>query len=899
MAFRQSDRRDALPKGTVLRGYTLEAVLGHGGFGIVYKARHNEVGHLVAIKEYLPAELAIRDGESVAPLSSACEEHYSEGLRRFRNEARALINLPSHPNVIACKDFFRSNGTAYFVMDFVDGQPLSEVLRSREVQGHPFEEVDLLGVAVPLTKGLAHVHRAGILHRDIKPANILIRQSDERPVLIDFGAAKQSFAEHTRSLAPYTEGYAALEQVGDGEVGTWTDLYGLGAVMWRIVAGGSPDAPSRDPVKVENRASSLVRGDADPLDSARRLGCGRFSGPVLAAIDACLALPHRQRLGDCSKLLDQLTAGGRSTPSEVTRRTDGRRAATETPQSVGHWNSSKGWLVVAAVTAVLAVVVAGLEFSSGRSGREDATGFWVHTKPPSASVNLVSSSETYRPGISLPPGRYEVEVSASGFVTRREWIEHQGASTSHEIALEPLAIGTTVLQPGDVSPMPRQDADPNEVELRSDSSTSRGGPPTTTIDRRQSREQPDTLGARGAPFNVLAQPPSATVTLLNTTERYRPGMMMPTGVYDVEVSAPGYETRRESIRHSIRSDKSYEIVLESIVAQVTDEPPAPLEQALEQTDRESTVLEEAWLRVKNSQSMEEIEDFVAVYANVPEAYGLVSIAKSRLTELQTERSEAKVTKSQLDSSAKEVVSQASTVAQPSIENPAIRLAMANFYLKGDGVPSDPVRAAEFFRQACDGGEMSGCVSLGGLYERGTGVARTPARAARLYRQACDGGEMSGCTKLGSLYQMAIGVTLDHARAAQLYRQACDGGEISGCASLGYLYHMGTGVTLNHARAVHFYGQACDGGEMRGCSNLGTLFYNGEGVKRNRPRAVELFRKACGGEFMLGCVNLGDSYFVGKGVKQNRSRAVELYQQACDRGEMAGCVNLGVAYFQTT
>ena len=238
MASRQSDRRDALPKGTVLRGYTLEAVLGHGGFGIVYQARHNEVGHLVAIKEYLPAELAIRDGASVAPLSSDCEGHYSEGLRRFRNEAKALINLPSHPNVIACKDFFRCNGTAYFVMDYVDGQPLSEVLRSREVQGHPFEEADLLGVAVPLAEGLAHVHSAGILHRDIKPANILIRRSDERPVLIDFGAAKQSFAEHTRSLAPYTEGYAALEQVGDGDVGTWTDLYGLGAVLWRIVAGG-------------------------------------------------------------------------------------------------------------------------------------------------------------------------------------------------------------------------------------------------------------------------------------------------------------------------------------------------------------------------------------------------------------------------------------------------------------------------------------------------------------------------------------------------------------------------------------------------------------------------------------------------------------------------------------
>ena len=303
----QNDRREALAPGTVLRDYKIETVLGHGGFGIVYRARHSEVDHLVAIKEYLPAELALREEDRVVPRSSYCEADYLDGLRRFRDEAKALINLRSHPNVIGCRDFFRANGTAYLVMDFVDGQPLSAVLRKRESEGHPFDESDLLAVSVPLAEALVHVHQAGTLHRDVKPANILIRQIDQSPVLVDFGAAKQAVAERTKSLAPYTEGYAALEQVSDGEVGPWTDIYALGAVMWRMVAGGNQPWDPPNPIKVESRASALVRGSRDPLPSAQELSSDRFSPRLLKTIDQCLTVKETGRVRDSVDLLRVLT----------------------------------------------------------------------------------------------------------------------------------------------------------------------------------------------------------------------------------------------------------------------------------------------------------------------------------------------------------------------------------------------------------------------------------------------------------------------------------------------------------------------------------------------------------------------------------------------------------------
>lgn len=339
----RSDRRDALLRGTLLREYTIESVVGHGGFGIVYRARHNETGHIVAIKEYLPAELAVRVGEVVTPRNLDCEDEYLHGLRRFRDEARALINLPSHPNVVACQDFFQCKGTAYVVMEFVDGQPLSEILRGREEEGRPFDEADLLAVAVPLAEGLEHVHRADMLHRDIKPSNIMIRRADGCPILIDFGAAKQSLAEHTKSLAPYTDGYAALEQVADGQLGPWTDLYGYGAVLWRMVAGGNRPWEPPNPVKVERRMSANIRGDVDPLPSAEELGVGRFSARVIEVIERCLDLDITERIQDSTtvvRVLQEDTKIGPNPSLQQLKSTSSCNPHPEDPvQNIGEYES--------------------------------------------------------------------------------------------------------------------------------------------------------------------------------------------------------------------------------------------------------------------------------------------------------------------------------------------------------------------------------------------------------------------------------------------------------------------------------------------------------------------------------------------------------------------------------
>ena len=297
---RMTNNRDALEPGTVINGYEIETIVGGGGFGVVYRARHMLLREFVAIKEYFPLELAVRRSGGVYPRDSA-GLHFHEGLRRFVDEARILVRFRDDPTIVSCRDLFELNGTAYLVMEYVDGQPLSQVLRLREVRGQLLSEKELLALMIPLTESLERIH-ASVLHRDIKPSNILIRKAGGRPVLIDFGAAKQNAALQTKSLAPFSPGYAAPEQVGEGSLGPWTDVYGLGAVMWRIVAG-TIGGKSPQPARAEAREYAVLQGRDDPLLKIRLHARRRPSRP-----------PVRRMLKDDPRLMVQLNADGRFSP---------------------------------------------------------------------------------------------------------------------------------------------------------------------------------------------------------------------------------------------------------------------------------------------------------------------------------------------------------------------------------------------------------------------------------------------------------------------------------------------------------------------------------------------------------------------------------------------------------
>ncbi len=306
-----------LSKGGFLKAYEIRSVIGHGGFGMVYKGKHRELGIEVAIKEYFPSELCVRRNQIVQPSKPEFQTSFEESLDRFVKEAKQLEKFRDCPNIVNCRDLFHANGTAYIIMDYVHGLPLSVLLERREKRGEPFTEQDLLQVTLPLLRGLRTVHEAGVCHRDIKPSNILIRRTDRVPVLIDFGAAKHEISRHTKSAAPYSDGYAAMEQIGEGVIGSWTDIYGIGAVMWRMVAGGDPPFSPPNPLPSQQRALKLMQGHQDPLPSAKNIGRGRFSDTILHAIDSCLAVNPDKRIQNCDTLLAKLSNYGEADNSPI------------------------------------------------------------------------------------------------------------------------------------------------------------------------------------------------------------------------------------------------------------------------------------------------------------------------------------------------------------------------------------------------------------------------------------------------------------------------------------------------------------------------------------------------------------------------------------------------------
>lgn len=270
----------ALPAGYALHEFTLEAVLGSGGFGITYLARDNNLQCQVAIKEYLPTELAVRSiGQTVCARTDSDTHGYKIGLERFLAEARVLAGF-RHPNIVRVTRFFEANNTAYMVMDFERGEPLREWIKEHG----PVDEAQLKRMFLPLLDGLDVVHKAGVMHRDIKPANIYVREGDASLVLLDFGAARQAGEGSSRSLTSIvTPGFAPFEQYhAHGAQGPWSDLYALGGVLYWLVTGEKPiEAPSR------------IRDDRMP--GAEQAARGRYSRSLLRAIDWALAPDERDR----------------------------------------------------------------------------------------------------------------------------------------------------------------------------------------------------------------------------------------------------------------------------------------------------------------------------------------------------------------------------------------------------------------------------------------------------------------------------------------------------------------------------------------------------------------------------------------------------------------------------
>ncbi len=273
-----------LPDGLEISGYRIVKKIASGGFSIVYLAS-DEDGNAVAIKEYLPSSLALRQqGELVPSISSENLPVYRIGLKCFFEEGRALARI-AHPNVVSVINFFRANETVYMVMAYESGRSLQEhILRRRDKGEKPLvSERFIRRMFSQVMNGLREVHTNKLLHLDLKPANIYLRL-DGTPILLDFGAARQTLKTDLPKLYPmYTPGFAAPElYLKNGNLGPWTDIYSIGASIFACMVGAPPQPSDQ-------------RKTVDKMENHFRKLEGLYSPDLIEVVRWCLKMDPLER----------------------------------------------------------------------------------------------------------------------------------------------------------------------------------------------------------------------------------------------------------------------------------------------------------------------------------------------------------------------------------------------------------------------------------------------------------------------------------------------------------------------------------------------------------------------------------------------------------------------------
>ena len=286
-----------LPLKHILNGkYMIGKVIGEGGFGITYIGWDLNLQVRVAIKEYFPVGLATREtgkgnGHTITALPGVRQENYRQGLEKFMTEAKNLSKFYNLKGIVAVKDFFFENDTAYMVMEFVAGITLGKYLKDH---GGQITEQEVLQLLHPVMESLKVVHQSGIIHRDISPDNIMITK-DGQMKLIDFGAARFAGGDTERSLTIILKhGYAPAEQYqSHGNQGPWTDVYAICATMYRMITGKVPP-------------SAMDRLHQDTIEEFEKLGCRVSTKTAYAVIDKGLAIRVEDRYRDMDELIQGL-----------------------------------------------------------------------------------------------------------------------------------------------------------------------------------------------------------------------------------------------------------------------------------------------------------------------------------------------------------------------------------------------------------------------------------------------------------------------------------------------------------------------------------------------------------------------------------------------------------------
>ncbi len=409
-AFTAARESSTFAPGQRLGDFLITRVVGQGGFGIVYEAEDLTLQRRVAIKEYMPAQLAARIDGAVGVVSSRYAKTFELGRRSFLAEARLLAQF-RHPGLLEVLHFWEQNGTAYMVMPFYEGRTLEQVLSNGP---YTIDEPWLKSVIRPVLDALEHMHGEDCYHRDVSADNILIR-NDGKALLLDLGAARRVIGESDRALTVMLKpGYAPIEQYADDPAcrqGPWTDIYAVAAVLHFAVTNRMPPA-------------SASRVMHDSMQSLAALAPPGYSRRFLEAIDRGLSIRPEQRprtVGEFRSLLfaaspDEELAAVDAAPKRAPREPSGNvggRAREQAPARAGDKSAApaaapRARLAWAAGVVGALLLASGAWLAFGDDGEASASAPVAATNASEPATNAPLTAA----GASLVPSPASAELAA-------------------------------------------------------------------------------------------------------------------------------------------------------------------------------------------------------------------------------------------------------------------------------------------------------------------------------------------------------------------------------------------------------------------------------------------------------------------------------------------------------
>ena len=335
----------ALRAGTVLNDrYIVGRVLGQGGFGITYLALDTQLNAKVAIKEFMPGEIATRQGTTVSVMMDTKSEEFAYGAERFQEEARTLAKFIGNPNIAAVTSYFDENDTSYFVMDYIEGISFKTYIANH---GGKISVEETLNVMIPVLRALTAVHAEGFIHRDVTPDNIYITK-DGIVKLLDFGSARYSIGDKSKSLDVILKvGYAPKEQyIRRSRQGPFTDVYSCAACFYAAITGFLPP-------------ESLERLDEDTLVPISQCGI-EIPEYLDKAILKGLAVQPEDRFQNAQEFLDAIE-------SQQVVEVPVSGAAAPAPE-----RKKVKPALIAGIAALVVAVAVGIGFAIGGGGGKTA-----------------------------------------------------------------------------------------------------------------------------------------------------------------------------------------------------------------------------------------------------------------------------------------------------------------------------------------------------------------------------------------------------------------------------------------------------------------------------------------------------------------------------------------------